>query len=118
MERESEPGRRVTLPLVRPAERTSRVLLVRPFHRPPVNYEREALILRMEGVGGLVSACLNGQEIVRPPSGTTEVSVRLDQPLPARNVLVLEVDLPALLDTSGDESLWGIIALVIQPFGA
>ena len=39
MEGEPEP-RRVTLPLsVRPAERTSRVLLVRPFHRPPVNYE-------------------------------------------------------------------------------
>jgi hypothetical protein len=63
-------------------------------------------------VPGLVSARLNGRELVAPDPGRSDWSVPLIEPLLARNELVLEVDLGRLRETPRS---WGSIALAISP---
>jgi hypothetical protein len=106
--------RRVTLPLTWPPDRRSLVRLVRSFHAPRLELGRETLALQMEAVEGLKSVWLNGREIARPIPGTSKLNLLLDVPLPARNLLVLEVEpsLPSELHQA--DSLWGTIALVIR----
>jgi hypothetical protein len=110
-------GRRVTLPLTWPslADPPGRVRLVRSFGPPPFDPARERLALRLERVGGLASAQLNGREIARPAPGTTALEIPLTGPLPRRNLLVLDVDPPGAGPTAGP---WGVVALVIGPRGA
>jgi hypothetical protein len=108
-------ARRVTLPMTWPAGLTSRVRLIRSFQRPPIDPAHEALALRLESVSGLVAAWLNGRELARPNAGATALCLPLDDPLPPRNVLVLEVDPQVPSHAGTDAEPWGTIALVIRP---
>ncbi len=112
---DAKTGRRVSLPLEREHAGAGHVRLIRPFNRPPLDPERERLLLEMEGIAGLVSVRLNQQEIARPEPGTEELTLTLDQPLPMRNVLSLEVEFRDERDARLEHSRWGTIALVIRP---
>ena len=107
-----ETGNRVTLPWTGQAGRAGRIRLVRSFGPPPWDPEHETLSLRLAEVGGLASARLNDREIARPTPGTTALDIPLSDPLPRRNLLVLDVDLP---DPGISPASWGVIALVIRP---
>jgi hypothetical protein len=109
---EAGPPRRVALPIAWPDDALGRVLLSRPFNRPPLDPSREALRLELEQVDGLVAVLLNDRDLARPPVGTARLVVPLDDPLPGRNVLVLEVASPP---AGRGGSGWGDIALVIGP---
>jgi hypothetical protein len=100
------------LPIVWPDDVPGRVLLSRPFNRPPLDRSREALRLELEDVAGLVAVVLNDRGLGRPPAGAGRLVIRLDDPLPARNVLVLEVASPPV---GREGSAWGNVALVIGP---
>jgi hypothetical protein len=106
---------RVTLPIAWPPGPAAHVRLVRPFRRPPIDPDREALALHLEAIDGLVAARLNDREVARPPSGTSSLWIALTGSLPERNVLVLDADPPRPSDASAAGSLWGTIALVIRP---
>jgi hypothetical protein len=114
-----DPGaasaRRVALPMTWPAGLTAHVRLVRSFQRPTIDPAREALALRLESVSGLVAVWLNGRELARPDAGTTALCLPLDDPMPPRNVLVLEVDPTTPGRAGADPEPWGEIALVIRP---
>jgi hypothetical protein len=104
----ADPSRRVTLPMTWPAGLSGRVRLVRSFHRPPFDPARETLAIGLESVAGLVLVRLNDRELAWPDAGVTALRLPLDDPLPPRNVLELEVEPPVV----GVEP-WGTIALVI-----
>jgi hypothetical protein len=108
-----DPERRVTLPMIWPTGLAARVHLRRSFQRPPLDPAREALALRLESITGLVVVRLNSRELVRPGPGVSVLCLPLDDPLPPRNVLDLEIDPPE----AGAEP-WGTIALVISARGA
>jgi hypothetical protein len=100
--------------MVWPAGASRPIRLVRPFNRPPIDPARESLFLELEQVEGLASVLLNDRVLARPLPGTSWLVVSLDDPLPARNLLVLEVEPQA----AGPEGLaWGQVALVIRPNG-
>jgi hypothetical protein len=105
--------RLVTLPLVWPADAPGCVRLVRAFHRPPLDRRAATLSLRLEAIAGLVAVRLNQSELARPRAETSELTLPLDEPLPARNLLVLEVHPPDQADPRRGQQLWGRIALVI-----
>jgi hypothetical protein len=109
---DADSGIRVTLPMTWPAGPAGRVRLVRSFGPPPFDPGRETLTLRLEHVDGLVSARLNDREIARPTPGTATLDIPLPDPLPRRNLLVLDVDPPGDGRPPGP---WGAIALVIAP---
>jgi len=96
--------RRVDLPITWPPGLAGPLVLSRRFQRPRVDPDREALALRLGDVPGLIRARLNGDEVAGPAAGEVPLGN-----LPARNLLILEVD-PAGLD----EGPWGAIALVIR----
>jgi len=106
-------GRRVALPIAwpEPARAIRTAWLVRSFGAPPLEDPRQGVSLRLEQVGGLRSARLNGRELARPAPGTNSLEIALPGSLPPRNTLVLEVD-PRGLEP-GPEA-WGLIALVIR----
>jgi hypothetical protein len=109
-------GDRVTLPLTWPDAPgwRGRVRLVRSFGPPPVDPARESLSLRLDQVGGLVSAQLNGREIARPAPGTRALEIPLSEALPRRNLLILDVDVPAAGGPRAPHAPWGEVALVIS----
>ena len=77
------------------------------------------LLLFLEQVPGIHSIRLNDQEIPDVSPETSSYQIPLDG-LPARNVLVLEVESPlaqAEPDADPETSDWGCIALVIQTRG-
>ncbi len=102
------PPSRVTLPITWPADTPRRFQLVRQFGRPPLAVN-ERIAFRFEDVPGLISAHLNGipLDIGDVPGG----SIPLVEPLPARNVLILDVDRDAVLPVHP----WGTIALMVGP---
>jgi hypothetical protein len=106
--------RRLTLPRAGPVDHTAPLLLVRAFHRPTRLGPSASLFLSLQNVAGLLSVALNGRELARPSPGTTAVWLPIDQPLPARNLLSLEVDPNGIPDGDQSGSLWGSIALVIR----
>ena len=108
-----ESVRRLALPLTWPPGLVSRVRLVRPFNRPPIDLQSERLGLRLDDVRGLLAVRLNGRELARPAPGTSMLELPLDEPLPARNVLELDV----APETTVEPAAWGRIALVIRPRG-
>ncbi|MEO6811185.1 MAG: hypothetical protein ABI353_18915 [Isosphaeraceae bacterium] len=103
--------RRVDLPASWPADLSTPFLLSRAFQRPPIEPDRERLLLRFASVSGLISVHWNGQELARPMIGTADLELALERPIPARNLLALEVD-PAGFNGLGIP--WGTIALVIR----
>lgn len=107
----AEVVRRVDLPTSWPMELSAPFLLSRSFRRPPIEPDRERLSLRLGSVLGLISIQWNGRELARPMVGTTNLELALEGPIPARNLLTLEVD-PT--ESTGSEMPWGTIALVIQ----
>jgi hypothetical protein len=116
-----KPGIVVSVPerIDLPADPTQfaqgRTRLQRRFGTPAIDPSRESLALRFENVPGLRRVRLNGQPIAQndPKVGSFEVSLAL--PLPARNVLELEVDRIPPQTQEGANALWGDIALVIRP---
>lgn len=106
------PGR-VSLPLVWPDRAAPRVRLARSFQRPPLDPARETLGLRLEAVAGLVWAKLNDRAPARPEPDADTLWLPIDDPLPPRNVLVLEVE-PGATGTGP----WGLVTLVIRPRAA
>jgi hypothetical protein len=105
--------RPVTLPMPLPLPHggsDGRIRLSRRFGLPPFDPSRESLSLRLSRVAGLASARLNGREVARPSPGTSTLVIPLPDPLPRRNLLVLEVDLAAAGTPDGP---WGDVALAI-----
>jgi len=102
--------RRLTLPLAGHPAPGRRVVLLRPFQRPPVDPAREMLWLQLDSVPGLDEARLNGVPL--SPQTTTPGGLRycLDDGLPARNRLELHVGTAMPTDGSG----WGEVALMIR----
>jgi hypothetical protein len=107
-----EPGggsaRRLTLPVTWTSGLTGRVRLLRSFQRPPFDPARESLALRLESIPGLVVVRLNGREHARPTESPGALWLSLDDPLPSRNLLELEVE-----PSADSAEPWGVIALVI-----
>jgi hypothetical protein len=112
MEGDAEVVRRVDLPTDWPIGLDSPFRLQRRFGRPPMDLSTVSVRLEMLGVPGLVAARLNGRELAGPDLGGSDWSVPLIDPLPSRNVLVLEVDFGSLPEPPRS---WGAIALVISP---
>jgi hypothetical protein len=111
-EGDAEVVRRVDLPTDWPTGMASTFRLQRRFGRPPLDPSAESVRLEMIGVPGLVVARLNDRELAGPDLGGSDWSVPLTDPLPPRNLLVLEVDFGSL---PGPPKSWGAIALVISP---
>jgi hypothetical protein len=112
-----ESGRELTLPVTWPERAGSMtvVRLVRLFTAPSIDPACESLSLRLSAVAGLVSVQLNGRELARPTPGNTALELPLDDPLPRRNRLVLDVLPPGAGAAHGfAEPAWGFIALVIK----
>jgi hypothetical protein len=104
--------RRVDLPTAWPADLPGPVRLSRAFNRPPLDPGRETLALRLGAVPGLLSVRLNGRPLAT--SGPAGSELPLSDPLPPRNVLLLELD-PSAAATAGPG--WGEVALVIRSKG-
>lgn len=101
------PPSRVTLPITWPADSPRRFQLVRQFGRPSIDPATERLSLQFEDVPGLISAHLNGVPLdINAVHGG---SIAPGHPLPARNVLILEVD----FDAGRSDRPWGAIALMV-----
>jgi hypothetical protein len=116
----SVSGLPITLPVIWPARVAPKaaVRLVRDFTAPVLNPSRESLGLCMSSVGGLVAVQLNGRELARPAPGTAALELPLDDPLPRRNRLVLDVRLgEAMTSPSSPQQPWGSVALVIRDRG-
>jgi hypothetical protein len=117
---EPEPGatRLVTLPMALAAGVPQPIHLVRPFNRPPIDPARETLLIHLQHVEGLRVVRLNDREVARPETEPRELWVAVEPPLPARNVLVLEAELPPpFRGTSSEDSPWGEVALVVRSAG-
>jgi hypothetical protein len=72
----------------------------------------------MSAVSGLVSVQLNGQELARPVQGTADLELTLNDPLPRRNRLVLDVRFEgAVASRRFPQGAWGFVALVIRGQG-
>jgi hypothetical protein len=97
-----EPPRRLALPTTWPADATTAARLVRRFNRPPIE-AAERILLSMEQVDGLVSARLNGTDVV--------AGGEIGGLLGPTNRLILDVD----LSSRTAETPWGEVALVIVP---
>jgi hypothetical protein len=108
----SPPGR-IILPATRPWGRARRIRLCRRFGRPPIDARTETLFLRLDKVSGLESITINDALIAAPrTAGPFELPLADS---PERNVLILELSLPAA-ESPGQEadSVWGEIALVVR----
>jgi hypothetical protein len=107
-----EVARRISLPILWPPTPLAPFRLVRRFGRPTIDPDVESVRLELRSVPGLVAARLNEVELARPEGRAVDWLVPLPGPLPARNELVLEVDLgPAARPVEGEP--WGLIALRI-----
>jgi hypothetical protein len=111
-EGDSEVVRRVDLPTGWPAGLGSPFRLVRRFGSPRFDPATESARLELRDVPGLVAARLNGRDLPHPPAGSRDWSIPLAEPLPDRNVLVLEVELGTGSAVPGP---WGSVSLVISP---
>lgn len=106
---------RVTLPLPGPPVGPGRIQFARSFQSPPLDRAAESLWLRLQTVPGLVAVHLNGRELSRAPFVEGTLLLALDEAVPGRNRLVLDVEPPARLPDPG--SPWGEVALVIRRLG-
>jgi hypothetical protein len=89
--------------------------LTRPFQCPRLDLSRETLWLRLENVAGLIAARLNGTPIGAVRAELNDYEFKL-QPLPHRNILVLEVETALCAnDPRGQSPEWGFVSLVIRP---
>ena len=109
---------RLTLPTRWGSEPSRRLRLTRRFGSPPLRPGRQVLLLILEKVPGVHSIRLNEQEIPHVSPECSSYEIVLDD-LPARNVLVLEVEPPTAQEATDarapdGSSDWGCIALVIQ----
>lgn len=102
--------RRLTLPLPGHPEPGHRVVLLRPFQRPPIDPARETLWLHLGSVPGLDEVRLNGVPFARPPAAPDGIWYNLGDDLPARNRLELHLGLAAPAEVSA----WGDVALLIR----
>ncbi len=111
---EAGPGRRVDLPLADAGALPTRSRLARKFGRPPYDPALDSLRLELADVPGLLGVRLNGVDCRPADPGGPRWSIPIDDPLPSRNELTLDVDLSGLGDLAAP---WGSIALVIGPKG-
>jgi hypothetical protein len=110
----AEAESRVDLPTVWPPGFVRPFRLSRSFRRPQINNPSETLVLRLGEVPGLRTVVLNGRAQSWSSSDWGAVELPLDDSLPARNELVLEVD-PRYWPPGGSLAQpWGSIALVIR----
>ncbi|GAC1463974.1 MAG: hypothetical protein NVSMB9_02110 [Isosphaeraceae bacterium] len=113
--KDSAEPRRMTLPLPGFPENAGRVRLVRSFQTPPLDPRCETLWLRLNSVPGLVALSLNDREIARPSAVDDAGRLYcLQGVLPARNRLVLEVEVVEPWEGRVRHSKWGEVALVIR----
>ena len=108
------PPGRVSLPCPGPGELSGRFRLIRRFGRPPHDPARESLRLDLADVPGLLRVTLNGVDRPLAPAGGPPWSIPIDEPLPDRNVLALDVDFAGV---EGFAAPWGSISLAIGPKG-
>lgn len=108
----SATRQRLTLPGLLPTAESDHIRLVRAFGCPALDHARERLVLRLGDVPGLLIAWLNDRELARPAEGCATLEIGLDLPLPARNVLLLDVN-PSAQNAGGRRSAWGNIAIVV-----
>jgi hypothetical protein len=88
--------------------------MTRRFGRPPLDHDRQVLLLDMNQVEGLLSLVLNGRTIGRIAPATCSYEIELSD-LAERNVLVVEIELPeAGLIPAEHQKEWGVIALVVR----
>jgi hypothetical protein len=111
----SEVGRRIALPTVWPPGLSAPIRLVRRFGGPPVDPQREQVVLRLENVPGLRSVWLNDRLLGQLTQNADALEFVVDEPLPARNLLRLLVDPTAWSDLEAISVPWGTIALAIRP---
>jgi hypothetical protein len=105
---------RLTLPVDWPDGLHEPLRLTRRFSAPPLDPEREQLLLRLADIAGLCSVALNDR-LLAAPAGESALELPLAEHIAARNVLVLEVDPRAWADAPGARLGWGSIALVVRP---
>lgn len=108
------PTRRIDLPLTALGDLPPRFRLARKFGRPPFDPASQSLRLELADVPGLVAVALNGESLPRSSSAEGDWSIPLDDPLPPRNTLTLDVDLGSVAALEGP---WGSIALVVEAKG-
>jgi hypothetical protein len=112
-----DPGegrpRRVDLPIAWHEDAGPRARLRRGFGRPRLDPDRESARLELAEVPGLLAVRINGAD-AGPIGGAGPLSVPLPDPLPARNVVELEVDL-AGLGPAARARAWGQVAVVVGP---
>lgn len=102
---------RLSLPIRRPLVWKGRRILYRYFHRPPIDPLAERLEIAIEATPGLLGVLLNGQALEFSRLLAPPLRIRLPDPLPTRNCLVLEVDFDLADDLNATE--WGVIALAV-----
>jgi hypothetical protein len=108
------PERRLTLPVRWGPDDTEPLILTRRFSRPRLLPDREALVLRMDQVGGILSLSLNGQSIAPISPTTCRYEIELGGLL-ERNELVLHVETRSReCEPAGISAEWGVISLVVR----
>lgn len=111
---DTEAEARIDLPTPISPSMGSTIRLARSFGRPPIDPERESLALRFEAVEGLREVRLNGRILSRPAAGIDALELTIDEPLPPRNLLEMDVDPPCEPLRSNGSEPWGCIALVVR----
>ena len=109
------PPCRVDLPVIwSPRDATRPFRLIRRFGHPTIDPARQRLVLELADVPGLRAVRLNGQPLDLTLKASVEpVRIELPAPLPARNLLEVEVVLLGSGPAAFDQP-WGSIALVIE----
>ena len=105
-----EETRRVDLPIDWSTAGEVPSRLSRVFQRPPIDPEREALLIRFESVPGLRSVLLNGRDLGQPAADGTPWECGIDDATPRANRLILGLE-PAHFPP---DSEWGRISIVVR----
>lgn len=88
--------------------------IVRRFQTPRLEPASDTLWLRLDAVPGLISVVLNDREIARRPFPEGPLLIPLGEDLPARNRLILVVEVLPPDRAPPPDFLWGDVALVIR----
>ena len=112
------PTPRITLPTTWPPDWIASIRLRRSFGRPPIDVDRQELVLRLEDVAGLRRVWLNDRALPLPEIPGDSIVLPIGDPLPDRNVLILEIDPSSWAIGERGPGVWGSIALVIRDRGA
>ena len=106
---------RITLPIRWDPDKPRRMRLSRRFGCPPVDRERQRLLLELCQARGIHLLLLNGKEVTGISAAKSSYLIPLDE-IDERNTLVLEVETGETHGGAAESgSDWGEVAILVRP---